>query len=61
MFKERDIIDIVLERAVQKPGLIDWSWIDAEFVKLHLTVERKVLHKRLKQILEKRAKEPWSR
>ena len=55
MEKRTDIIDQILERALHRPGLIDWSWIDRELLTKGATVQRQVLHKRMKALLAEKA------
>ena len=59
MQKQIDMIDLILERALDRKGLIDWTWIDHELAKKGATVERRVLHKRVKALLATRAKRRW--
>lgn len=56
MEKRTDIIDQILERALCRPGLIDWSWIDRELLAKGATVQRQVLHKRMKALLVEKAR-----
>jgi hypothetical protein len=53
------MIDLILERALDRKGLIDWTWIDHELAKKGATVQRQVLHKRVKALLETRARKRW--
>jgi hypothetical protein len=53
------MIDLVLERALDRKGLIDWTWIDSELARKGATVQRQVLHKRVKALLATRAKKRW--
>ena len=59
MQKQIDMIDLVLERALDRTGLIDWAWIDSELARKGATVQRQVLHKRVKALLATRAKKRW--
>lgn len=59
MQKQIDMIDLVLERALDRKGLIDWTWIDAELARKGATVQRPVLLKRVKALLATRAKKRW--
>jgi len=59
MQKQIDMIDLVLERALDRTGLIDWTWIDHELARKGATVQRQVLHKRVKALLATRAKKRW--
>jgi hypothetical protein len=59
MQKQIDMIDLVLERALDRKGLIDWTWIDHELARKGATVQRQVLHKRVKALLATRAKKRW--
>jgi len=59
MQKQIDMIDRILERALDRKGLIDWTWIDHELAKKGATVQRQVLHKRVKALLETRARKRW--
>lgn len=59
MEKQLDFIDRLLERALDRKGLIDWAWIDSELQRLGATVQRQVLHKRVKALLATRAKRHW--
>jgi hypothetical protein len=56
MQKQIDMIDRVLERALHRPGLIDWNRIDQELLAKGATVQRQVLHKRMKSILAEKAR-----
>jgi hypothetical protein len=56
MQKQIDMIDLVLERALHRPGLIDWTRIDQELLAKGATVQRQVLHKRMKSILAEKAR-----
>ena len=56
MQKQIDMIDLVLERALHRPGLIDWNRIDQELLAKGATVQRQVLHKRMKSILAEKAR-----
>jgi hypothetical protein len=56
MQKQIDMIDLVLERALDRKGLIDWAWIDSELAKKGATVQRQVLHKRVKALLAEKAR-----
>jgi hypothetical protein len=49
-------IDLVLERALDRKGLIDWTRIDQELLAKGATVQRQVLHKRMKSILAEKAR-----
>jgi hypothetical protein len=53
------MIDQILERALNRKGLIDWHWIDAELLKKSATVNRQILYKRAKALLATRAKQRW--
>jgi len=59
MEKQIDMIDLILERALNRPGLIDWGWIDSELSRKGATVQRPVLHKRVMSMLATRAKKRW--
>ena len=59
MQKQIDFIDQILERALDRKGLIDWTWIDAELARKGATVQRQVLHKRVKALLATRAGKRW--
>jgi hypothetical protein len=59
MEKRTDIIDQILERALHRPGLIDWTRIDQELLAKGATVQRQVLHKRVKALLATRARKRW--
>jgi hypothetical protein len=59
MQKQIDMIDLVLERALGRKGLIDWTWIDHELARKGATVQRQVLHKRVKALLATRAGKRW--
>jgi hypothetical protein len=59
MQKQIDMIDLVLERALDRKGLIDWTWIDHELARKGATVQRQVLHKRVKALLATRARKRW--
>ena len=59
MLKQIDFIDQILERALDRKGLIDWTWIDAELARKGATVQRQVLHKRVKALLASRARKRW--
>jgi hypothetical protein len=61
MQKQIDMIDRILERALDRKGLIDWAWIDSELARKGATVQRPVLHKRVKALLVTRAKRHWVR
>lgn len=54
-----DIIDLILERALGRPGLIDWTRIDRELSGFGATVERRILHRRMKRLLAARLKPGW--
>ena len=55
MFKrERDLIDRILAEQCSRPGLIDWELIDQRLAKAGAVVDRRVLHKRVKEILRSR-------
>jgi hypothetical protein len=56
MQKQIDMIDLVLERALDRKGLIDWTRIDQELLAKGATVQRQVLHKRMKSILAEKAR-----
>ena len=56
MEKQIDMIDLILERALYRAGLIDWSWIDRELFIRGAKVQRAVLHKRMKALLVQRAR-----
>ena len=56
MEKQTDIIDQILERALHRPGLIDWNRIDQELLAKGATVQRQVLHKRMKSMLAEKAR-----
>lgn len=56
MEKQTDIIDQILERALHRPGLIDWTRIDQELLAKGATVQRQVLHKRMKALLVEKAR-----
>jgi len=59
MQKQIDMIDRILEQALDRKGLIDWTWIDSELAKKGATVQRQVLHKRVKALLATRAGKRW--
>ena len=59
MQRQLDMIDQILERALDRKGLIDWAWIDSELARNGATVQRQVLHKRVKALLATRAKKRW--
>ena len=59
MEKQIDMIDLILERALDRKGLIDWGWINSELSRKGATVQRPVLHKRVKALLATRAKKRW--
>ena len=54
-----DIIDLILERALSRPGRIDWTRIDRELSGFGATVERRLLHGRMKRLLAARLKPGW--
>ena len=56
MEKRTDLIDQILERALHRPGLIDWGRIDQELLAKGATVQRQVLHKRMKALLVEKAR-----
>ena len=56
MEKQIDMIDLILERALYRPGLIDWGWIDRELFTKGAKVQRPVLHKRMKALLVQKAR-----
>jgi hypothetical protein len=53
------MIDQILERALNRKGLIDWHWIDAELSRKGAKVQRPALLKRAKALLATRAKQHW--
>ena len=59
MQKQLDMIDQILERALNRKGLIDWHWIDAELRLKGITSQKQALLKRAKALLATRAKQRW--
>jgi len=51
-----DMIDQILDRALRRPGLVDWNLIDRELLAKGTKVQRPALHKRMKALLVQRAR-----
>lgn len=54
-----DVIDQEILQALAQPGLIDWTGIQARLLDKKINVERGLLHRRCKDLLRSRAREPW--
>lgn len=59
MYRQPDIIDQEILADLAKPGLIDWTGILARLQTKKINVERRLLHRRCKDLLRSRAREPW--
>lgn len=54
-----DLIDQEIILELNEPGLIDWTGIQARLLDKKIDVERGLLHRRCKELLHSRAREPW--
>ena len=54
-----DVIDQEIILELNRQGLIDWTGIQARLLAKRISIERKTLHRRCKEILRSRAREPW--
>ena len=54
-----DVIDQEILVALAQPGLIDWTGIQTRLLDKKINVERGLLHRRCKDLLRSRAREPW--
>jgi len=50
--QKRDFINSLLLEELKKPGLIDWVRIEEKLFLIGCTVERQVLHRRMKKIIK---------
>jgi hypothetical protein len=53
--RKKDHIDHLIETRLYADGLIDWDWIDRELAARGCTMDRPILHKRMKRII----RETW--
>jgi hypothetical protein len=54
-----DVIDQEIILELNRPGLIDWTGVQARLLDKKINVERRLLHRRCKELLRSRAREPW--
>jgi hypothetical protein len=49
--KKPDVIDLIIDKVLAKPGRLDWTGIRKELARLSIQIDRPALHRRVKKRL----------